>query len=545
MDLTRFTSYEELATRFQWRIPDTYNVAVDMVDRHAQDKGRLALFYEDESGHQEKYSFWEIKNLSNQFANVLRTLGIGKGDRLGIHLSQKPETAISHIAIYKLGGIAVPLSTQYGPDALEQILRDSGAKAIVVDDEHKENIHKVLDKLKALEHVIVVGEAGEREISFWKELRSASRHFEVVATRADDPALIIFTGGTTGPPKGILLAHRCFLGCLVTIETFYDLIFDEDTLFWTPSDWAWGGGWLDSLLPAWWFGRPVLAYTGKFNPEKAFELISRYGVTNAFLVPTALKRMMRVDIRALGADVNLRVIGSAAEPVPDEVVQWAKDTLNVRVNEFYGLTEVGHLVGNCSLWKTKPGSMGRPYPWREVAIIDEQGKRLPPGEVGQIVVKKGDPATFLGYWEKPEETAKRFLGDWILTGDLAVRDEEDYYFFRGRYDDLIGSAGYRIGPAEVEAEMLRHPAVAEAAAVGSPDEARGSIVKAFIRLKGGYQPSDALKKEIQQYVKGNLAAFKYPREIEFVDALPTTAHGKIDRKELRRREEQRKKGNPR
>jgi acetyl-CoA synthetase len=337
--------------------------------------------------------------------------------------------------------------------------------------------------------------------------------------------MILYTSGTTGPPKGALHAHRILAGYLLTFSLFFNIRFGERTLFWTPSDWAWVGGLLDVLLPAWAFGRPVLGSSARFDPEQAFALVAEYGVSHAFLAPTALKMM---------AQVRSPRVRFGTQP---EVLRWGQEELGAAVNEFYGLTEVNHLIGNCSaLWPVRAGFMGLPYPGRDVALLDEAGEPVGAGVEGEIVVRRGDPTGFLGYWEKPEKTREIFLGEWIRTGDLAIRDEQGYYRFLGRNDDLIKSGGYRIGPAEVEEALLALDEVAEAAVIPTPDALRGNVVKALVRLAPGIIPSEALKARIQEHVKRRLAAYKYPRQIDFVQAFPLTTTGKIDRKELRRRE---------
>jgi acetyl-CoA synthetase len=353
----------------------------------------------------------------------------------------------------------------------------------------------------------------------------------------------MYASGTTGAPKGVLHAHRVLAGYLVTIALVFNIRFDDRTMFWTPSDWAWVGGLLDVLFPAWAFGRPVLGSDARFDAERSFAMIADVGVTHAFLAPTALKMMAQVRSPRERFATRLQVLASGGESVAAEVLRWGEEELGATVNEFYGLTEVNHLIGSCSaLWPVRPGFMGRAYPGREVALVDEHGAPVSAGVEGQIVVRRGDPTGFLGYWEKPEKTCEMFLGGrdvagaWIKTGDMAVRDEEGYFRFMGRNDDLIKSGGYRIGPAEVEEALLALDEVAEAAVIATPDAIRGAVVKALVRLAAGVTPSDALKGRIQEHVKRQLAAYKYPRAVEFVENFPLTTTGKIDRKELRRRE---------
>ena len=538
MDLSQYKDYEDIKTNFKWEIPDKYNMATRCLSEWAHDRARVAIFYEDEQGNKETLTFWQLDKLTNQLANFLKSLNISKGDRVGIVLPQCPETAAAHLALYKLGAVAVPMSMLYGPDSYSYIMSNCTMKAVIVDSASAAKIRQV--KPASLEHIIVRGKAGESDMSL-DELRSYPAHFETVETASSDPALLLYTSGTTGHPKGALHAHRILEGYLLSVRLFYNIDFDETTVFWTPSDWAWVGGLLDVLLPALVWGKPTLAYNGRFSADKGYALMSAYGVTHVFLAPTALKMLAQVAHPNDSYELDIRVIASGGESVADEVLKWSQEQLGAVCNEFYGLTEVNHLAGSCAkLWPVKPGSMGKAYPGREVDILGKDGKSTKPGDIGQIVVRPGDPTQMLEYWNNPEATASKHKDGWILTGDMAYRDEEGYIFFKGRDDDMIGSAGYRIGPAEVEEALMRHEAVAEAAVIGSPDAVRGQIVKAFIELAHGYSETETSVAELQQFVKTNLAAYKYPREIDFVKELPKTTTGKLNRKQLRQQELERK-----
>ncbi len=538
MDLSRFKDYESIKTHFKWDIPDSYNIATRCLADWAHDRARVALFYEDESGYRETLTFWQLEKLTNQYANLLKSLGVEKGDRVGIILPQCPETAAVHLAIYKAAAIAVPMSMLYGPDSYRYIMTNADIKAVFVDSSSADKVRQIRSEVKTLEHLIIRGAALVNEVSL-SETNHQSVHFETTPTRSSDPAMLLYTSGTTGHPKGALHSHKILEGYLLSVRLFYNIDFDHSTVFWTPSDWAWVGGLLDVLLPALAWGKPTLAYNGRFAVTKAYELMSRYGVSHVFLAPTALKMLAQEAEPKKTYDLDIRVIASGGESVADEVLKWSQEALGAVCNEFYGLTEVNHLAGSCAkLWPVKPGSMGKTYPGREVAIVDKEGKCVAPGEIGQIVVRPGDPTQMLGYWNNPEATASKHKNGWILTGDMAYQDEEGYIFFKGRNDDMIGSAGYRIGPAEVEEALMRHPAVAEAAVVASPDPTRGHIVKAFIELAEGHEASETLISELQSFVKTNLAAYKYPREIEFTRDLPKTTTGKLNRKYLRQLEEQ-------
>ncbi len=535
--LTFAESYEGVYGSFKWEIPDYYNIGVDICDR--QNGQAVALIYEGADGKVRKYTFGELARLSNRLANTLQAHGLGTGERMGILLSQSVETALCHIAVYKLGAVAVPLFTLFGTDALAYRLADSRARAVVTDRDNLEKILSIREDLPDLETILVVGDDdGGETVDFWAALEEGADRFTPVNTRADDPALIIYTSGTTGPPKGALHAHRTLLGHLPGVEFPHNFFPQPDDLFWTPADWAWIGGLIDVLFPSWHHGVPVVAYRArKFDPEFAFDLMARHGIRNAFLPPTALKLMRQVKDARRRFGLRLRSIGSGGETLGEELLDWGRQTLGVEINEFYGQTEVNLVVGNCArIMPIRPGSMGRAVPGHRVEIVDDEGRVLPAGETGNIAIQAPDPVMFIEYWNNPEATRKKFAGSWCLTGDMGRRDDEGYLWFVGREDDLITSAGYRMGPGEIEDCLLKHPAVALAAAVGKPDPVRTQIVKAFVVLKPGARAGEDLKENIQQFVRRRLAAHEYPREIEFVQALPMTATGKIIRKQLREKE---------
>ena len=400
---------------------------------------------------------------------------------------------------------------------------------------------EISGKLRDLEIVIVVGGEGlSRVLDFQDLIEGGSTRFEPFNSRADDPALIIYTSGTTGPPKGALHTHRVLLGHLPGVEFPHCFFPQAGDLFWTPADWAWIGGLIDVLLPSWHHGVPVLARRAmKFDPEEAFRLIAKHRGRNLFMPPTALKMMRQVQDPARRYDYDVRTIGSGGESLGEDLLEWGRETFSVTINEFYGQTEVNLVIGSCSEAMTPtPGSMGRAIPGHNVEVVDEDGNPVAPREVGEIAVKRPDPVMFLEYWQDPESTEAKFIGDWCLTGDLAKRDEDGYFWFEGRKDDLITSSGYRIGPTEIEECLMKHPSVAMAAVIGRPDDVRTEVVKAFIVPKPGVTPDDALKIEIVRFVKRRLAAYQYPREIEFTDELPMTATGKIMRGVLKNRETQ-------
>jgi len=533
--------YAELYRDFRWSVPARYNIAQACCGQWAGERSRFALYWEDESGASAAYSFWDIQVAANRLSNALAGLGVKRGDRVALILPQRPETAIAYMAIFQMGAIALPLSHLFGPDALEYRINHAEASIALVEPTTIANLWAVKDKLPTLRHVIGVGGAREAGVHAWEPLlERASRNFKAVDTRADDPAVIIYTSGTTGAPKGALQAHRLIVGNIPGFVHSHDFFPQAGDLFWSPADWAWAGGLFDALLPSWYFGIPILGYRGRFDAERAFYLLDKYGVRNAFLFPTALKLMMKaVPEPRKKYQLNLRSIMSAGESVGVTVIEWAKAELGVTINEMFGQTEINYVVGNCQAgWPVKPGSIGRPYPGHRVAVIDDKGQELPPGELGEIAVhRKDDPVFFLEYWKNPEATRDKFIGDWGCTGDQGKTDADGYFWYQGRSDDVIKSAGYRIGPAEIESCLVKHRAVANAAVIGKPDATRGAIVKAFIVLQPGEAPSQALIEEIQGHVRGRLAPYEYPREIEFIDALPMTTTGKVQRKELRKREE--------
>ncbi len=535
------SSYQTVYTRFKWVVPECYNIGADICDKHADDPRRLALICENEDGGIERYTFRQLRQMSNRLANTLKAHGMQAGDRLGILLPQGLETAIAHIATYKTGGIAIPLFTLFGTDALQYRLANSQARFIVTDQANLAKILEIKKDLPDLKTIFVTGGEAGGQVDFWEALNKGSDQFAPVKTRAEDPALIIYTSGTTGPPKGALHAHRVLLGHLPGVEFPHNFFPQEGDLFWTPADWAWIGGLIDVLFPSWHHGIPVLAYRArKFDPEFAFDLMARHRVRNAFIPPTALKLMRQVNRPRERFNFSLRSIGSGGETLGKELLDWGRESLGVAINEFYGQTEANLVVGNCAdIMAIRPGSMGRQIPGHTVEIIDAAGQPQPPGTIGSIAVKRPDPVMFLEYWQNPTATEKKHIGDWALTGDLGKKDTDGYIWFVGRDDDLITSAGYRIGPGEIEDCLLKHPAVSMAAVIGVPDEVRTEVVKAFIVLNAGIEGNSQLEQEIRVFVRTRLAAHEYPRLIEFADELPMTATGKIIRKDLRELEVQR------
>ena len=538
--LTPTSSYDALVEGFEWRIPEHYNIGVDACDKWADGTGRLALVYETRDGAVARYTFDELKALSNQLAHSFERHGVARGERVGIFLPQSPETALAHLATYKLGAVAVPLFALFGVEALQYRLSNSGAVALVTDAAGLKKIEQIRADLPELKTIYCIeGDAQALEaagvLPFWSSLEQEERVLEPADTRADDPAVIIYTSGTTGKPKGALHAHRVLLGHLPGVEMPQGFFPENARLMWTPADWAWIGGLLDVLLPSWHHGVPVLARRfEKFDAEAAFDLIARHGVTHAFLPPTALKMLRTVERPRERYALSLVAVASGGESLGEELIEWGRAALGVTLNEFYGQTECNVVVSSCSaLFEPRIGSIGKAVPGHRVQIVDDAGRVLPTGAEGNIGILAPDPVMFLGYWRNPEATREKFAGDYLVTGDVGVMDADGFIRFVGRNDDVITSAGYRIGPGPIEDCLLGHPAVRMAAVVGVPDATRTEIVKAFIVLNEGFAPGDALVREIQEHVRTRLAAHEYPRAIAFVDSLPMTATGKIVRRELR------------
>jgi acetyl-CoA synthetase len=527
--------FARVAAAFSWDVPERYNIGVDVCDKWAHEPARLALIHKPPIGENVEYTFADIRRLSNQAAHLMQSGGLSRGDRIAVLLPQMPETAIAHVAIYKIGAIAVPLFCLFGIEALEYRLADSGTRAVVTDLAGAAKLRAIRDRLPELDLIYSIDGTDADTVGFHEGISRQSSQFEPVPTCADDPALIIYTSGTTGSPKGALHAHRVLLGHLPGVELSHDFAPQSGDRFWTPADWAWIGGLYDVLMPAWHHGLPVVSHRfAKFDPEAAFQLIDDLGVRNAFLPPTALKMMRSVANPRARWRLDMRSIASGGESLGRELLDWGRRTFGLTINEFYGQTECNMVVSSCGrIMRARPGRMGRAVPGHRVAIVDAGGCVLPAGVAGNIAVERPDPVMFLRYWNNAAATAGKFVGNWLLTGDLGESDAEGQIRFISRDDDIITSGGYRIGPGEVEDCLLGHPSVRLAAVIGVPDPLRTEIVKAFIVLHDGIDATDLLVSELQNHVKSRLSAHEYPRQIEFVPSLPMTATGKIIRRELR------------
>lgn len=520
---------------FRWYIPERFNIGQACADLQPQDD--LALIVDDGDGTARHVAFGELTDTSARLATFFGQLGLQRGDRVGIMAPQGLEVGIAHLACYRAGLIAVPLSVQFGPDALVYRLVHSGARALVIYDEGFTRLRGSWHELPDVQDILLVGrlEGGERDprvTPFDEAVTGTGPATGAVDTSAAAPALLIYTSGTTGPAKGVLHRHQVVLAQLPGVRISHNGFPQADDVFWTPGDWAWAGGLFDALLPSWLCGRPIVASRRKFDPAWAYTLMARHGIRNCFLPPTALKQLRQAGSPPQG--VSLRSVASGGEALGESVLTWAQEHLGVLVNEFYGQTEANLLVGNGDgRWPVRPGSMGRPFPGSDVAVVGPDGGAAPDGEPGQIAVALPHPGAFLEYWRQPDRTEEKMHDGWLFTGDTVRRDKDGYLWFVGRADDVISSGGYRIGPTEIEECLLSHPAVALAAVVGIPDELRGEAVAAFV-VTAGATDRDGLTRQLQDHVKHRLAFYQYPRVIRFVDELPMTTTGKIRRAELRR-----------
>ena len=571
-------AYQGMHDGFCWEVPANFNMALACCGRWASNPltaQRTALrIYRGAGRADEWFSYLDLQEQANRLSNVLRAAGVGAGDRVAIVLPQRFETAVAYIAVLQMGAVAMPLSQLFGPEALAFRLQDSDASVALCDTQTLANMRQARDECPALRLVLGVGLPGGQgvDLEYEQALAQAASGFEPVITRADDLAILIYTSGTTGNPKGARIPHRALIGNLTGFmcsqnglgfasygqNVVPDANADcSDAVFWSPADWAWTGGLMDALLPTLYFGCCIVGYEGRFNPQVALELMRDCGVTHSFLFPTALKAMMKAypgseqqTVRS-EFELQLQAIMSAGEAVGDAVFGYCQSQLGVTVNEMFGQTEINYIVGNSAVvWPPKPGSMGMGYPGHRVAVIDEQAQECAPGQIGDVAVHRfdnqgqADPIFFLGYWRNDEATAAKYSGDWCRTGDLAYRDEDGYFWYQGRSDDVFKSAGYRIGPGEIENCLVKHPAVANAAVVPKPDNERGALVKAFVVLAPSFvQQRSAsgagsafdqdLIAQLQAHVRGKLAPYEYPKDIEFVDALPMTTTGKVQRRVLR------------
>ena len=563
--------YRDIHQGFGWKVPKRFNMAQACCGQWAAQAAtaRRVAIREHLAGQGlgRSWTFAQLQNAANRLSQVLQKQGVQRGDRVAIVLPQRFETAVAYMAVLQMGAVAMPLSMLFGPEALSFRINDSQARVAVCDESTVDALKQARPDCPGLQCLIGVGEAATAaDLDYAKACAASPAQFKAVATLADDPAVLIYTSGTTGNPKGALIPHRALIGNLtgfVCSQNWFG--FDpfqaqqaSKAVFWSPADWAWTGGLMDALLPSLYFGRPIVAFNGRFSPEAAFEILQSHGVTHTFLFPTALKAMMKAvpDVKARYR-LKLQAMMSAGEAVGDAVFAYCQEQMGVTVNEMFGQTEINYVVGNCArLWPARPGSMGKAYPGHQVAVIDEAGQLCPAGTPGEVAVNRldvhgqPDPVFFLGYWNNDKATTAKYTGDWCRTGDMAVCDEDGYLWYQGRTDDMFKAAGYRIGPGEIENCLVKHAAVANAAVVPKPDADRGAVVKAYVvmspdclaqRPEGAARKAfdDEVRSQLQAHVRGLLAPYEYPKEIEFIDQLPMTTTGKVQRRVLRLQEEAR------
>jgi acetyl-CoA synthetase len=538
MRLPQRDRYEDLYRDFAWEIPEDFNIGRAVSDEWAaRTPDRVCLEHFSPDGNHLSMTYRELADRSASLANALVSLGVTKGDRVALLLPQSFETVIAHVAIYKIGAIALPLALLFGVEALEYRLRTAGALVVITNTFGLDRISHIRERLPDLSEVICVD--GDRQgVRYFSALvESHPPVFEVAKTAPHDPALMIFTSGTTGPPKGALHGHQVLAGHIPGMQFAHEGFPQAGDKVWTPSDWAWAGGLLNALLPSLLLGVPVVSSPAqKFDADMAYRIMAEMKVRNGFIPPTALRLLKSVPDPRAKYDLVLRTIGAAGESLGAETLEWVKRTLGITVNEFYGQTECNFVLSSsAAIGISRPGAIGRPVPGHRVAIVSEAGKELPVGEAGQIAIRRPDPVMFLGYWDDVGATERKFVGDWLLTGDIGRQDADGYVTFFGRDDDVITSSGYRIGPAEIEDCLIGHPAVQLAAAIGKPDPVRTEIVKAYVVLAPGFEPSQQLASEISEWVKLRLSMHEYPREVEFVPELPLTTTGKVIRRLLRER----------
>ncbi|MGY8843779.1 MAG: AMP-binding protein [Gammaproteobacteria bacterium] len=533
-------TYEEIYANFKWDIPDQYNIADDVCDRWADGSGRIALAYENEAKETSIYTFDDVKKYANQLANAFQSWGFSKGDRVTLLLAQNPECAIGHVACWKAGMVSGPCSVLFAGDAVAYRLNDCGAKAVITDLANFEKVNSLRSQCPKLEKIIIVDGDADGAFNFWNSISSESEVFENAKTAAEDIAWISYTSGTTGQPKGSVQPHRMMLGHMPSLEFIYDFFPQDADALWSPADWAWMAGLMDVLMPGWFHGCKVVATAMKgFDAEDAYRILAEHEVTLALLTPTMLKLMRQVEDPLSRHTLKLRSVLSGGEAVGAGLLEWAQGELNLAINEGFGQTECNVILGNNgNVFPIKPGSLGKPTPGSVVKIIDDSGTEVPCGQEGHIACQRPHPVMLLEYLNKPEATKEKFIGDMLITGDVGHMDEDGYFWFHGRGDDVITSSGYRIGPSEIEDALLKHEAIQMAAAIGIPDPVRTEIIKVFLILKEGVQGTQTLQDELKEFVRSRLAKHEVPRIIEFVESLPMTTTGKIMRRELRELEKE-------
>lgn len=536
IDVRTYTdrSYEALYDAFEWDLPETYNIAAEIIESHAG-SGRTALRFEWQDGTRTTYTFADIDDRAGRLAAWFRDRGVARGDRLGVALSQHPVTLITHLAAYKLGAIIVPMSVLFGTESVAYRVDAAAVSTLVTDGAFAETMAAELEGIDTL----VTVDASPRGTRYADILAETDEVVTAVDTAPDDPCLILFTSGTTGDPKGVVHTHGCLAGFLPGFELMNEFPSDDAIVF-TPADWAWVAGSLDTAFPAWWGGRTVVGYESQgFEPETVFDVLASHGVTHTLLTPTMLRLMSdAVADPQAGYDLDLEVIVTGGEPTAEAVFDWVDDGFDdVVLNEHYGQTEADILLVNShsAMSTIEQGSLGRPAPGHEVVVLDEDGEPLPDGEIGQIAVRMPDPVVTQGYWNDEASTAAAYHDDYWLTGDMGYRDAEGTFWFAGRADDLIISSGYRVSPTEVERTLEDQAPVQAAVVFSTPHATRGDVITAAVKLTDGTDGTTDLKQRLQDTVRDELAKYKYPRRITFVESFPTTSTGKVSRQDIRER----------
>ncbi len=538
----KYKSYEELREKYKIEYPEKFNFAFDIVDKKAErNRNKLALIWVNEKGDERKITFRDLKIYSNKVANFLQGLDIVKGDRILVMLPRIPEWWFVILGIMKVSAVAVPSAITLSSRDIEYRCNKGNIKLIITDTKNADKIDEIRDKIPSVENFLIIGEDREGWLNYEKEVLPASKYFVKLngdsETKITDPLVLYFTSGTTGYPKMVLHDHSYPLAHKSTAELWHDL--EENDIHWTITDTGWAKIAWGSIFGQWIIGATVFVYEyERFKPDKVLSLLEEYGITSFCAPPTAYRMLILEDLKKYDLS-ELRHCVSAGEPLNPEVIDIWKKNIGLEIYEGYGQTETVLLIGTFPFMKVKSGSMGLPSPLFEVEILDNDLKPVKVKEEGDIAVKvkpEHPKGIFKGYLEDDELNSEVFKGDWYLTGDRAYKDEDGYFWFVGRADDVIKSSGYRIGPFEVESALIEHPAVVEAAVIGVPDKIRGQVVKAIVVLNRDYEPSEKLVKELQEHVKKITAPYKYPRYIEFVKELPKTVSGKIRRVELRERE---------
>ncbi len=527
-------SWESVMETYDWNVNEKFNMGHECCDRWADDPNRVAIYWEDESGKKDVWTYQKLKVQSNRMANALKSLGVEKGDRVAGLLGKDMELFITVLATWKVGAVYVPMFTAFGSEAISYRLEDSGCKVLLTN---KEQVKKLEENNLSCKILLIDGLTNKGQ-TFWKYMQSFSSEHETVATNIMDPSVIQYTSGSTGLPKGAVWAHKILLSSYPYGK--FAIGIEKDDLFFGGADPGWAYGLINCTFVPLSFGNTILVYKGPFKVAKYYQLMEEYKITNFAAAPTAYRVMMAAGSELVKRHtLHVQKFSSAGEPLNAEVVRFFQQNFNRAIYDHYGATESGMILNNYNVtdMEVKPGSMGLPSPGYNVGLLDENGNQVADGEVGQIAVDSTNfPFFFLGYWKDPVKTEEKLLGKWFMNGDLATRDEDGYLWFQGRADDIISSAGYRIGPFEVESCLLEHSAVKEVAVVGKPDDTKGEIVKAYVVLNSTYTPSEQLAQELSLFVKNKLSKHQYPREVEFLNDIPKTPSGKIQRYLLKQTE---------